>query len=167
MEKKVLNSEHIEIINNFFSEKEHNIILNYCLNASYNYGESDNCNTPPVGMVHDIPKSNFVYELLRKKLRDNFSIISEMKLDQMYINCFSPSENPYFHTDGETGYTFLYYPQGNWKIDDGGETQFLIDESVHGVFPLPNRIVKFDASILHRATSFRDRHRFTVAIKYY
>lgn len=165
--EKTLYNKNIEIINNFFSKEEYYTILNYCLNSSYNYGESDNDNTPPSGMIHDIPKSSFVYELFQKKLRDEFSIISEMRLDQMYINCFASSENPYFHTDGETGYTFLYYPQENWKIDDGGETQFLIDESIYGVFPLPNRIVKFDASILHRATSFRDRHRFTVAIKYY
>ena len=165
--EKTLYNKNIEIINNFFPEEEYNIILNYCLNSSYTYGEYDNDDTPLSGMIHDIPKSSFVYELFQKKLGDEFSIISEMRLDRMYINCFAPSENPYFHTDGETGYTFLYYPQENWKIDDGGETHFLIDESIYGVFPLPNRIVKFDASILHRATSFRDRHRFTVAIKYY
>jgi len=32
--------------------------------------------------------------------------------------------------------------------------------------PLPNRLMMFDARLLHRATSFRDRHRFTIAVKY-
>ena len=32
--------------------------------------------------------------------------------------------------------------------------------------PEPNRLCFFDASILHRATSFRTKHRFTVALKY-
>jgi hypothetical protein len=48
----------------------------------------------------------------------------------------------------------------------GGETQFVIDDEIKGVFPIPNRMVMFNANILHRATTFRSRHRFTLAIKY-
>ena len=84
----------------------------------------------------------------------------------MYINCFAPSENPYFHIDGESGMTLLYYPNIEWSINDGGETQFYIDENIYGITPIPNRMVIFDASIFHRATTFRNTHRFTVAIKY-
>lgn len=157
----------VQTCDNFFTKKEHQIILDYCLDCEYTYGETDSKNHKPTGMVHNIPEQSEIYQLIQNKIETSIPAISQMKLYRMYVNCFAPSENPYFHTDGETGYTFLYYPQENWKIDDGGETQFLIDESVYGVFPLPNRIVKFDASILHRATSFRDRHRFTVAIKYY
>jgi hypothetical protein len=51
-------------------------------------------------------------------------------------------------------------------VQEGGETQFIVDNEIYGVTPVPNRMVYFDASILHRATSFRNRHRFTVAIKY-
>jgi hypothetical protein len=53
-----------------------------------------------------------------------------------------------------------------WDVNEGGETQFYIDENIYGITPVPNRMVIFDASILHRATSFRSSHRFTVAIKY-
>ena len=83
----------------------------------------------------------------------------------MYVNCFAPSETPYFHTDGK-GITFLYYPNLEWNLQDGGETQFYVDGNILGVPPLPNRLVMFDGEIVHRATSFRDRYRFTVAIKY-
>ena len=51
-------------------------------------------------------------------------------------------------------------------VHDGGETQFLIDDEIKGVLPLPNRIIGFDANLLHRATSFRDNHRFTLAAKF-
>ena len=164
MEKITLYNKNIEIINNFFPEEEYKRI-----DDTKFFKTEGNSLIPQTKKFLEVNSKNVLdgYELFQKKLGDEFSIISEMRLDRMYINCFAPSENPYFHTDGETGYTFLYYPQENWKIDDGGETHFLIDESIYGVFPLPNRIVKFDASILHRATSFRDRHRFTVAIKYY
>ena len=85
----------------------------------------------------------------------------------MYINCFAPSENPYFHIDNDNGLTFLYYVTNHdWGENDGGETQFLINDEIRGVLPLSNRLVGFDATLLHRATSFRDRHRFTLAAKF-
>ena len=84
----------------------------------------------------------------------------------MYINCFAPREVPYFHTDGDKGVTFLYYPQFSWQPNDGGETQIYVQGNIQGVVPLPNRLMMFDARLLHRATSFRDRHRFTIAVKY-
>ena len=60
----------------------------------------------------------------------------------------------------------LYYVNDEWDIEMGGETQFLIDNEIRGILPLPNRLVYFDANILHRATSYRSGHRFTIAIKY-
>jgi hypothetical protein len=69
--------------------------------------------------------------------------------------------------DGPPGeITFLYYPNICWNLNDGGETQILVDDQIYGILPIPNRIIKFDASLLHRATAFRDTHRFSVAIKY-
>ena len=84
----------------------------------------------------------------------------------MYVNCFAPCENPYFHTDGDTGITFLYYANNSWNPNDGGETQIIVNDEIKGILPLPNRIVGFDASLLHRATSFRFKHRFTLAAKF-
>jgi hypothetical protein len=87
-------------------------------------------------------------------------------MTRFYINCFAPSENPYFHTDGQVGTTFLYYPNLSWDLDDGGETQFVIANELYGVLPIPNRMIYFDANIFHKATSFRNEHRFSVAVKY-
>ena len=84
----------------------------------------------------------------------------------MYVNCFAPTETPYFHTDG-VGYTFLYYPDpAIHELDEGGETQFVVDGNIMGIMPISNRMSIFDGTIKHRATSFRTKHRFTVAIKY-
>ena len=66
------------------------------------------------------------------------------------MNCFAPSETPYFHTDGK-GITFLYYPNLEWNLQDGGETQFYVDGNILGVPPAPNRLVMFDGEIVHRA----------------
>ena len=39
------------------------------------------------------------------------------------MNCFAPTENPYFHTDcdEEGSITFLYYSSDEWNLDLGGE----------------------------------------------
>ena len=155
----------IRIFDNFLSDDEQDQVMDYCENeARYKYGESDDGTTPACGVTHNIPKDSFMYKLFAEKTKS--LVPKDTPLYRMYINCFAPGEIPYFHNDGDDGVTFLYYPQENWKPNDGGETQFIINGNIQGVVPVPNRLVSFDAFIVHRATSFRDRWRFTVAIKY-
>ena len=156
----------LNYIDQFFSEQEHQIIHDYCLDAEYSYGERDDANLPVTGMVHNIPETEFVYKLIKKRLNDSAQQVQGKKLYRMYVNCFVPGEQPYFHVDGDEGVTFIYYPNMEWDKDDGGETQFLMNDDLYGVLPIPNRMVVFSANLLHRATSFRNNHRFTVAIKY-
>ena len=152
----------ITVKDNFLSSEEHETVLQYCLSSMYTYGETDTETTPPTGMIHEIEEKE-ICELLKSKTQ---TLAGDLNLERVYINCFSSSENPYFHTDGLEGITFLYYPQKNWHINDGGTTEFFLEKQILGIPPIPNRIVYFDANIEHRATPFRDRHRFTVAIKY-
>ena len=155
----------IKIEDKFLFEDECTNIFSYCETASYVYGEVDDYNLPPTGMTHEIKKDSLIYNLFESKTRPFVS--NELSLHRMYVNCFAPSENPYFHTDGDyNDITFLYYANKTWNYQEGGETQFVVDNEIYGVTPIPNRMIYFDASILHRATAFRDRHRFTVAIKY-
>lgn len=157
----------IKIINNFFEEEIHNKINEKCLNSSYTYGQADNLHTPPTGMVSRILDNEEIYKIFSYQISNKFSEISDKNVYRMYIQNFATSENPYFHRDGPPGsITFIYYPNLSWDVDDGGETQIIIDDQIVGIFPLPNRIIKFDADLLHKATPFRDKHRFTVAIKY-
>lgn len=154
----------IEIIDRFLSKEDFDNVVKYCVDALYKWGEVDSYNLPPTGMVHEIPETTDLYKLFASGTK---KLAPELTLYRMYINCFAPTENPYFHTDGGAGdITFLYYPTQFWNLNDGGETQFLVDNEIYGVTPIPNRMVYFNADILHRATSFRDRHRFTIAIKY-
>ena len=150
---------------NFLSQNEYESVLDYCINTEYSFGERDDENLPPTGMVRNIEKVEMIYDLFSQRLEEKCSFLKDMKLYRMYVNCFAPGENPYFHTDGE-GLTFLYYVNPEWNVQEGGETQFYVDDNVYGVSPIPNRLVMFNGMILHRATSFRSQHRFTVAIKY-
>jgi hypothetical protein len=107
-----------------------------------------------------------MFDLFSSSIESQFPEYKSKDITRIYINCFAALEKSYFHTDGEVGTTFLYYPNETWDLDDGGETQFFIDERLYGILPIPNRLVAFNASLLHKATSFYDRHRFSVAIKY-
>lgn len=153
----------VEIFDNFFEEEVHKNIFSYCQKALYTYGEVDYPWTPPVGMISGINSTDYLFKLFEDKKIDS---LSEYKPYRMYINCFAPNENPFFHKDGDSGFTVLYYPNLDWDVNEQGETQFLINQEIRGILPIPNRLVKFDATLLHRATCFRTKHRFTVAIKY-
>ena len=156
----------MEVIDNFLNINDGKFVFKYCFTTSYTYGETDDGTTPPTGMIHNINSYESIYNLFESKIRDACDIVKGMNLYRMYVNCFAPSENPYFHVDGD-GLTFLYYITNHvWGPNDGGETQFLIDNEIKGVLPISNRIVGFDGNILHRATPFRDKHRFTLAAKF-
>ena len=153
---------------NFFSKEEHEIIYDYCINSkNYKFGEKDRGDgIPPTGFVNDIPETHLVYKILNTILRERVEFIRDMRLNRIYVNCFSPKEDGYFHTDGDC-ITFLYYPNlEQYDIDEGGETKFLVDSNIQGILPVPNRMVIFDGNIKHSATGFRNHHRFSVAIKY-
>ena len=156
----------IEVLDHFLNEKDCTGILQYCCNASYRYGELDKKGFPPTGMIHDIKENSEVYQLVKSKIINSYSHVRKLNLDRMYVNCFAPCVNPYFHTDGDRGITFLYYANDSWDLDDGGETQIIVDGEIKGILPIPNRIVGFDANLMHRATTFRFKHRFTLAAKF-
>ena len=182
----------IDVIDNFLPSTEHAFIMQYCLDAPYFYGESDNIDTPVTGMVHNVWSSKLneelhddvktvgsmdnkcidtkhLFDTLTTTIEERYERCTKNHLTRLYINCFSPNDNPYFHTDvgeNQDGITFLYYPNFEYDIDNGGETQFEVNGALYGIQPVPNRLVCFSANILHKATSYRNHHRFTVAIKY-
>ena len=177
--------EGISIHDNFLPKEEQDFVINYCLESPYFSGITDNPDTPATGMYSPIYEDHSVFDSLKitekldphklfnifeSKIQQQFShLIENMILGEMYFNSFAPTEIPYFHIDIDAknkGTTFLYYANQEWNMHDGGETQFLINDEIYGVLPIPNRMIVFDASILHRATSFRNRFRFTLAARY-
>ena len=175
----------ISIHDNFLSKEDQDFVIEYCLQSPYFSGITDNPDTPATGMyspiyengavvnllkVTDVLNPPRVFDLFHSRFQKEFSSLTvNMKLAEMYVNSFAPTELPYFHIDiddNNEGRTFLYYANQDWNVNDGGETQFLIDDEIYGVLPIPNRMVTFDAKILHRATSFRNRFRFTLAARY-
>lgn len=186
----------IRVIDKFLSDNDFNYVIDYCRKALYGYGELDTDSLPSnlypnqnidnyvTGMVHQIfpinPYSEYstdsypdekIFDIMHGKCISQFPFLEKLALDSVYINCFAPGEKPYFHIDTPEGisqsYTCLYYANQNWDLNQGGETQFYMNNGIYGILPIPNRMVIFDGSIQHRATSFRNYHRFTIAVKYF
>lgn len=165
----------IKVKDNFLEEDLHYEILEKCRTSSYCYGETDNQDNseylnPPTGMTSFLDVGDYCYDIIKEEINKSFSDLNLISDNPIaYINCYAPKEQSYFHTDtedGSVGYTLIYYPNLKWDLHDGGETQFYVDQKIIGIPPIPNRIIKFKVPILHRATPFIDRHRFSIAFKY-
>lgn len=153
----------IQILDNIITKESQKIIYEEIIKYKYYYGEVDRTDTPPTGLVSDLPTNSLTFKILNFNLNN---LLKDNTLYRSYINLFQPNENPYFHIDRETGKTVLYYANiEDYKLDEGGETQFHLDE-IRGIRPLPGRVIIFDSNILHKATSFRTYNRYTVALKY-
>ena len=156
----------IDFVDNFLFHHEYESVINYCLNAPYYYGEQDSKRTRPTGMISNITEENFIFKLFDKKINKKVEQVKNLSIYRMYINCFAPDEKAFFHIDGNCGITCLFYVNSDYDVDDGGETQFILNNTGVNILPLPNRLSFFDATILHKATSIKNKHRFTIAVKY-
>lgn len=151
----------IKIHDNFLGKAARQQILHQCHNICYKMGETDRPELPPTGLVSQLESTEMILpEIIEKKLNRPIS-----SLIRLYVNYYAPGENPYFHDDGEC-ITYLYYPNDVDNIDEGGETQFLLDGNITGIIYKPDRLIEFDGRIPHKATTFRSNYRFTVAAKY-
>jgi hypothetical protein len=153
----------IKIFDNKISKEDQNTIYTFCKNKEYFRGENDRPNLPPTGLVSALDDESVINTLLAVTGNKN------KKLFRSYINFFAPYENPFYHKDNEkVGYeTLLYYVNTeNINVDEGGETFFIEKENRIGIPYVAGRIIIFDANILHKASSFRNLDRFTIALKW-
>jgi hypothetical protein len=129
------------------------------------YGEVDNENTPPTGMVCDFtnmgehihPGIKTLLNTLLNKIYEKQPTLKDIQLYRVYVNLFTPNENPYFHIDGENTITCLYYLNPQLSYDEGGETQFIVDEDIKVVCSKPGRLaVNFLKCGTHALKSYQN-----------
>ena len=60
----------VNVSDNYFTERQHQFILTYCENCKYTYGEVDNTDTPPTGLIHNIPYTEEIYRLIEDRIVD-------------------------------------------------------------------------------------------------
>jgi Rps23 Pro-64 3,4-dihydroxylase Tpa1-like proline 4-hydroxylase len=160
----------IKIVDKFLTQPEYEIVDKIRFYPGYMYGENDLYpEHDPImnGMSLTLEPDHEVYKIFSDKIDRTFQEVQGMSIFRMYVNCFAPSEWSFYHTDTDDySITFLYYLNNSWDINEGGETHFYINDKITAIPPVPNRLVYFDGRLLHKATPFRTRHRFSVAVKY-
>jgi len=154
----------IKIYENLFSKDEQEQIYNFCKSRPYYRGEVDKPGYPPTGLISSLENKNIIDDLM---LRTNNQ---KKKIERTYINLFIPNEKPYYHIDNSNSEykTLLYYvntEEIDWT-DEGGETFFLEDNFRKAIPFSPGKIIVFNANILHKASSFRNLDRYTIALKF-
>jgi len=155
----------IEVFDNVFNDIENQKVFKAIINGGYKYGERDNLEDLPTGMVMELTDERFS-NFLTEKIFSCKPDLRKKKFQRAYVNLFTPNENPNFHNDGETITCLFYVMPTELAINEGGETQFYVDNSITGILPKPKRLVIFDGMILHKATCFRSYPRYTIAIKF-
>ena len=148
-----------KIIDNYLSISDYQRLWDTVRNAPYTSmfpASAVDGSLLPVGMTSNLQTDLFP------------TSFGNAKLERCYINYYGPSEWAHFHIDDEDdeSLTLLYYPTPNYPIDEGGCTEFLIDDEIVGVRPICNRAVIFKGNIYHRAAPFKTKARYTVALKY-
>ena len=173
----------IEQIDNVFPKDISKFVSQYYIRkAKYHYGEVDNPDQEPTGLTaqsfyyngssHYIDDdSRVIYDSFKKSIESRYKdFFRTNQIYRLYCNCFAPREFGNFHTDAddeEEKYTFLYYPEHEYKFDieEGGWTEFYINDKIIGILPKPNSMVRFTSQIIHRASPMRTHTRFSVALK--
>ena len=75
----------IKVYDDFLSPEEQQDVIDYCECASYNYGESDDGDTPPTGVTHNIPKNDSIYRLFEDRLKPVAPKGSDLYLSLIHI----------------------------------------------------------------------------------
>jgi hypothetical protein len=156
------------------SPEDFRFVSEFAQNAAFTYGERDDSKHKPTGMVSELcpedEEHQEIVNIFHNLICQKFTDVVGYSLYRAYINCFAPNEVANFHQDcedDEDQLTFLFYANSNYNgLNDGGTTEFYLDEKIIAIPPIPNTLVKFTSRILHRATPLNSEHRFTYAFKY-
>ena len=101
------------------------------------------------------------------KETENLKQIINDHILRIYINGQSYTQHGDFHQDdGEK--TYLIGLNKDWSVEKGGATEFLLDnQSSMSIYPIYNRVIIFNSTILHRALPNLNKKdfRMTLAIK--
>ena len=145
-------------------EKNKELYEHFLYECKFSYGERDRIDLEPVGMSLELEDPE-IFQSLAGIAQSKCEQLHGLELQRAYVNLFHPNDRPYFHQDGHV-YTCLFYVTPQYGIDEGGETQFIVNNIIQGLPPHPGRLVVFDGELWHRATSYRSHPRLTVALKF-
>lgn len=160
----------IEVLDDLLLPVEIDRIYQEIISLPYRVMEWDQEPEQISGNRSDLQKNSFTFNCLKNCIESNIEEVKNLNISEAYVNHFSPRELPYFHVDSDNknNITVLYYADvwERYDINEGGGTEFIVDDNIISVMPKTGRITCFSSNIVHRATTYRNNHRFTIAFKY-
>ena len=118
--------------------------------------------------MDNLEEEDYFNTFLFEKIKEALDFKDGVRVRRIYANgqtagqCGSPHKD-----DGD--FTFLYYPNLEWKVEDQGHLFFFKDEEVSRVIQYkPNRALVFPAKIMHYADApsrFYNGLRISLAYK--
>jgi hypothetical protein len=156
----------IKVYDEVFTPPELNELVTEVASWSYLYGEVDDVDLPPTGMSTGDYTGTKTFNSLWQFLEEYVPVVHKSVLN--------------YHVDDESdnAWTFMFYANNSWDINQGGETKFITNlrheynttgteyPEIIAIPPIPGRMIIFKSNILHTATPFKDFHRFTPTIKF-
>ena len=161
----------LKIYDEAFSSERIKELETECANLKFTFGAYDNVENPvPTGMACEGITNTATFKFLWEFCEKNCPEVNKLALWKSSCNFFAPNENALYHDDDDSpgAITLIYYANTFWDINDGGETKMFTDASkmIYAVAPIPGRIITFPSNMLHTATGFRHKQRFTPALKF-
>lgn len=164
------------IIDDVFEYHDIRNIYSAVLNERYTFTQMSEpfSNVKNTRLAVHLEPGEGVEPLLAKtafKILKKFKMHKDFQISEMYVNMADAMTVTLPHTDRPEGcWTLLYFPNYEWDIKYGGQTNFIDAdmEIVGAVIPRPGRFILFKANILHQATPptfYCPFKRFTIAFK--
>jgi hypothetical protein len=162
------NVNKIKIYDNVFSQKICNDVLDSIEKYPFYRTETDGPGLPKTGLSHNLYPDENLYELFfRTLVKKNILDVKKYKPYRVHLNLFLKNENCFFHVDSECeqDITFIYYASKTDEINYTGNTDFILNNKIVSIPYVQNRMISFPANFTHRATSFHNKDRFSLALK--
>ena len=171
----------IKVYDNVFSPPMLDELVRDVQSWSYLYGEVDDIDHPPTGLSTGEYDNTKTFHTLWAFLEEHVPCVSGSVVKRTHANLFAPRELANYHVDdeGDDAWTFMFYANNNWEINQGGETKFITNfkqefkqegsepfPHIIAIPPIPGRMIIFKSNLLHTATPFKDFPRFTPTIKF-
>ena len=124
-------------LDNFLPPELHRKAYLYAQNAPARWGEYDDDPAKPSGSSVQVLASEPIYQKFEQVARGEFKVLKRFDLVRMYINVFFLFRYhvgilTWYLLMGFDGYTVLYYPHLNWERNQGGCTEFWVEDHVYG-----------------------------------
>ena len=145
--------EDIVVYKNVFSHNDISKIQTYLREPRWEWGQVSHSNNQeeifPFWMMNleqDFFKKDLL-NIITKKLKGKWNV------KRCYCNGMTYGLEGSFHVDEDhpDTKTAIYYANDYWKQEWGGKTVFALEDEYHYVEPIPNSLVIFPSTIIHRA----------------